>query len=69
MLVAGDHLHADGFDIVERRAEPDGVGDIAGAGLEALGRALIDRLFESDVGDHIAAALPGRHVSSTASLP
>lgn len=37
-------------------------GDIAGAGVESLGRVLLDRLLECDVGVHIAAALPGRHV-------
>ena len=60
VLVRGDRRHADRFEIVDRRAKPDGVGDIAGAGLKTSRRRLIDRLLESDVGDHIAAALPRR---------
>ena len=44
-----------------RRAQADRVGDVAGAGLEAAGRRLVDGLLEGDVGDHVAAALPGRH--------
>ena len=41
---------------------PDRVGDVAGAGFEAARRRLIDGLLERDVRDHVAAALPGRHV-------
>ena len=37
VLVARDVLEADRADVVERRAEPDGIGDVAGAGLEAHG--------------------------------
>jgi hypothetical protein len=61
MLVARDRLHADRVEIVDRRAEPGRVGDVAGPGFEPIRRALIDRLLEGDVGDHDAAALPGRY--------
>ena len=60
VLVGGDIGHAQRVDIVDRRAEADGVGDIAGAGLETFRRPLKHGLFEGDVGDHVAAALPGR---------
>ena len=55
--------------VVERGAEAHGVGDVAGAGLEARRRPLVRRLLERDVGDHVAAALPGRHSSSSSALP
>ena len=61
MLVAGDVLHPDSLQVVERRAEPDGVGDAGRAGLEAHGRRLVEASFEGDVADHVAAALPRRH--------
>jgi hypothetical protein len=61
VLVARDRLHADRVEIVDRRAEPGRVGDVAGPGFEPIRRALIDRLLEGDVGDHDAAALPGRY--------
>ena len=46
--------------IVDRRAEPDGVGDVAGAGFEPLRRCLEDASLERNVLDHIAATLPRR---------
>src|SRR5271169_3275941 len=49
------------FDEVDRRAEPDRPGNIWGAGLETVRRFLVLGLVESDVKDHLAAALPGRH--------
>ena len=61
VLVGRDVGHADRLDIVDRGAEPDRVGDVAGAGLELLRRLLVDALLEGDVLDHVAAALPRRH--------
>ena len=61
VLVGGDIGHADRVEIVDGGAEPDRVGDGAGAGLELLRRLLVDALLEGHVLDHAAAALPGRH--------
>src|SRR5208282_2839177 len=61
MLVGGDAFHSDLFYIVERRAQPHGIGDVAGPGLKARRRLLVSGLLEGDVHDHIAAAMPGRH--------
>ena len=36
-----------------------GVGDVAGACLELVGDGLEHRLLEGDIGNHVAAALPG----------
>ena len=43
VLVARDRLDADAVEIVDRGAEADGVGDIAGAGLEPRGAGLVER--------------------------
>ena len=48
------------LDIVQCRAQADGIGDIAGAGLEARWRPVVLGVLEGHVGDHVAAALPGR---------
>ena len=62
MLVGGDVGHADAHDVIDGRAETDRVRDVAGARLEAERRpCLIHRPLERDVGDHVPAALPGRH--------
>ena len=60
VLVGRDPLDADLLDVAQRLAEPDGVGDVAGAGLELVRQPLVQRAFQGDVGDHVAAALPGR---------
>ena len=55
--------------VVERRAEPDRVGDVAGAGLEAARRRAGTTVLSKVTScDHVAAALPGRHRSSTLAL-
>ena len=59
--VAADVVDAQPRQPVERRAQADRVGDVAGAGLEARRRVLVRRALEGDVLDHVAAALPGRH--------
>ena len=61
MLIGGDIGHADSLEIIDRRAEPDRIGDGAGAGLEFLRRILEHALPEGHVLDHAAAALPWRH--------
>src|SRR5207253_1741854 len=61
VLVALHVVDADAREQVERRAEPNRIGDVAGARLEARRRALVDRALERDVLDHVAAALPRRH--------
>ena len=59
VFVLTDEVHADAGDVVDSGAETDGVGDIAGAGLEFHRGLLVGRMFESDVLDHIAPTLPG----------
>src|SRR5260221_6477152 len=62
MLVGADRRQADPGDVVERGPEPDRVGDVRRPGLE-LGRpGLIAGPLERDVADHVAAALPRRHL-------
>ena len=58
MLVGRDAVDARPLDIAQRFPEPDGVGDVAGAGLELARRPLIQRAFQGHIGDHVAAALP-----------
>jgi hypothetical protein len=60
VLVAGDRLHADAVEIVDGCPKTDRVSDIPGARLEARRSALVNGLLESHIGDHAAAALPGR---------
>ena len=40
MLVGRDALDAYPLDVTQRFPQPDGVGDVAGAGLELVGQAL-----------------------------
>src|ERR1700729_4145028 len=54
--------HSRAIKIVDGCAEADRICDIAGAGFEALRRRLIKSLFEGDVLDHVATALPRRHM-------
>ncbi len=62
MLVGRDALDAQPLHVAQRLGKPDGVGDVAGAGLELGRRPLIQRTFRRDVGDHVAAALPRRRL-------
>ena len=49
-------------DVVDRRAEADGLGDRAGAGLELPGQVVPGRVGEVDDLDHVAAAEPRAHL-------
>jgi hypothetical protein len=69
LLVATDVLHPDPLEIVQGGSEPDGVRDAAGTGLEPDRRRLVLRLFERDVANHVAAALPRRHGVQQVGLP
>jgi hypothetical protein len=60
---------ADAIEIIDRCAQTNRVGDVAGAGFKSLRRRLIERLLEGDVLDHVAAALPGGMLSSTSDFP
>ena len=60
MLVGRDPLDAVLLDVTQRLTERNGVGDVAGAGLELVGQPLLQRAFQGEVGDHVAATLPGR---------
>ena len=68
MLVAVDVIDADPFHVVERRAQPHSVGDIAGAGLETCGRRVV--VVFSNVTFWIMLPPPchGRHDSSNSLL-
>jgi len=56
-----DRMHADPLHVLQGRGQTHGVGDVAGTGLEALGRILVKVALKGDVADHVAAPLPGGH--------
>ncbi len=62
VFVGGDPVDTDLFDVADRFAQSDGIGDVSGAGLELVGQALIQGAFDGDIGDHVAPALPGRRL-------
>mmetsp|Transcript_9977 Transcript_9977/g.21175 ORF Transcript_9977/g.21175 Transcript_9977/m.21175 type:complete len:443 (+) Transcript_9977:317-1645(+) len=62
LLVALDLFHAEGREVVDRRAQPHRLCDRRRACLEAAGRRRVGGAFEEDVRDHLAAALPRRHL-------
>src|SRR5882757_1002840 len=62
VLVGRDVRHAEALDVVQRGGQADRVGDVPGTGLEPSRRRLVERAFQGHVGDHVAAALPRRHV-------
>ena len=51
-----DRVHAEGGDVVDRGAEPDGLGDRRRAGLELPGDLVGREAVDGDLGDHLAAA-------------
>lgn len=61
VLVTADVRHADAIEIVDRRAEADGIRDVSCTRLEPQRRRMVCRLLEGDVGNHVPAALPRWH--------
>ena len=57
----GNLVHAKIADIVERRAERDGPGDVGRACFELEGQIVVGGLGKGDGADHVAAALVRRH--------
>src|SRR5215467_124118 len=62
MLVGRDAVQTDCINIIYRSAHPDGAPYVGGACLELVRQGVIQRLFECDRADHIAAALIWRHL-------
>src|SRR5208283_2992291 len=62
MLISGDVFHTDPFKVVRRRAKPDRGTKCRGTGLETRGRIGERTVLKSNALDHIAAALPRRHL-------
>src|SRR5450830_794554 len=62
MLIAGDVFNANAIDIVDCGTQSDGIGNVAGTGFELVGNRLKHRLLKRHIRNHIAAALPWRHV-------
>ena len=60
-LVAAHRVHAQPGEVVDRRPQPDRLGDGRGAGLELPGQDVGRPAVEADVGDHLAAAEEGGH--------
>src|ERR1019366_7990834 len=58
-FVPGDILDADAIEVVDSGAQSDRIGDVTGACLESGRWRVVDRALEGDVGNHVAAALPG----------
>src|SRR5690554_4115243 len=48
-------------EVVQRRAEADGLGDGRGARLELEGQVVEGGVIKADPVDHFTAGLPGRH--------
>ncbi len=55
-LVRGDRVHADGGQVADGRAQPHGLRDRRGAGLEAVRRRCVGRVAHLHHLDHLAAA-------------
>ena len=61
VLVALDRVEPDVRDVVDRRAEADGLGDRRGPRLELVGKLVERRLVEPDRADHLAAEVERAH--------
>jgi hypothetical protein len=55
-------MHPNAIEVVDCSAQADCIGDVAGSRFETLRGAEIESLFEGHVLNHVASALPGRHV-------
>jgi hypothetical protein len=62
MFVARDIDNADTIKIMDGRAQANRVSYVSRAGLKSLRRRLIEHLLEGDILNHVAAALPWRHL-------
>ena len=60
-FVAGNGRHAYGLQVVDGGTEAQHVGHRGGAGLELEGQHVVGGTLELDVGNHLAAAVVGRH--------
>ena len=65
LIVLEDVLAADGVQIIHRRVHTDRPGDVRRARLEAVRSGLEPAFLPIDAGDHLAAALVGRHLGET----
>src|SRR5262249_8315094 len=61
LFVDGDILQADQLYVIDGRPEADRAGDVGRAGFELVRQVGVDRFLERNRGNHVAAALPGRH--------
>ena len=68
VLVAGNILHTDLFEIVEGGAQTHCVGNVPCAGFETRWRNVVYSLLKSYVHDHAATALPWRSVVEDVAL-
>src|SRR5580692_11259349 len=60
-LVPPDLLHTEGVEVIDRDAEPYGVGDVGRPRLELVGDVVPTRPVEVDLLDHVTAALEWVH--------
>ena len=61
LLVLGDPLRADALEVGDGRRESDRSFHIRGAGLELVRNLVVGRMIVPHAGDHLAAAVVGRH--------
>src|SRR3984957_5555764 len=61
LLVSGDLVDPESFDVIHGGCHTDGAGDVRRAGLELVWQLVVSRLLERHRQDHVAAALPRGH--------
>ena len=61
VLVRPHVLEADAAEVIDRRAQCDGPGDVGRPRFEFVGDDVVNRLFKADRTDHVAPALIRRH--------
>ena len=59
--MGGDIVQADVHQVVDGGTESDNARDVRGASFEFEGHMVVDRFFEGDREDHVAAAFEGGH--------